>query len=281
MKILLTGGTGFIGSNLLSELSKENIIFSIVRRKNFKNTKYKKYIHFKNFKDLNNKLKKIKIDIVIHCATHYIKDHKIEDIDKFVNSNILLGNIILENLKTMKVKKFINFSTVWEDYNSIKNNSLNLYTAYKKSFSNILKFYIKYYSNIKFYNLMISETFGQNDNRKKIINVLKLNYKRNLVTNIISNKLYLNLLNVEDITEAVKLILQKNIQPGKYVLKNNKYLSISELISVFNKTNKPPIKINWLSKKRFLEKIYTYKSITSWKPKKSNITDIINIIKNT
>lgn len=281
MKILLTGSTGFIGSNILDELAKKNLVYLIVRSRKYKNTKYKKYIHFKNYDELNKKIKKIKTDIVIHCATHYVKNHKMEDIAKFVNSNILFGNIILENLQIMKVKKFINFSSVWEDYNSIKNNSLNLYSVYKKSFSNIIRFYTKYYNNIKFYNLMISETFGKNDKRKKIINVLKENYSRNKITSIVSNKLYLNLLNIEDIINAVKLIIQKEIKSGTYILKNNNYLSISNLIKVFNKLNKPKIKIKWLSKKKLFEKIYPYNSISSWKPRKSNITDVINIIKRT
>ena len=42
----------------------------------------------------------------------------------------------------MKVKKkFINFSTVWENYNGKKDNFFNLYSVYKKNFSNIMKYY--------------------------------------------------------------------------------------------------------------------------------------------
>ena len=45
------------------------------------------------------------------------KIHKFSDIKKFCNSNLLLGNIILENLRNHESKtKFINFSTVWEDW---------------------------------------------------------------------------------------------------------------------------------------------------------------------
>ena len=99
----------------------------------------------------------------------------------------------------MKVKKFINFSTAWEDYNSIKENPYNLYSAYKLAFSKIIKFYEKNFKNIKFYELMISDTFGYNDERIKIINVLRKNYKKNKVTKLISKNLYINLLNVEAI----------------------------------------------------------------------------------
>ena len=74
-----------------------------------------------------------------------------------VSPNILFGNIILENLNKMKVKKFINLSTVWENYNSIKDDNPNLYSVYKKSFSHLINFYKKKI-NTSFYNIMLSDT---------------------------------------------------------------------------------------------------------------------------
>ena len=281
MNILLTGCTGFIGSNILNEISKKNKIFLIIRKKNKKiKKKNEKYIQYRNFEDLNNKLKKLKIDVVIHAATHYAKKHSFQDIKKFSDSNILLGNIILENLKNMGVKKFINFSTVWEDFNSIKDNFLNLYSAYKKSFSNIIDYYKNKTIKIKFYNLLISDTFGINDNRKKIINVLRLNYKKNQTTNINSKNLYLNLLNSYDITRVILMICNKNIKPGKYVLKNNKNFKISKIVDEFNKKYNHKLKVKWLSKKIIFEKIYPYNKLVGWKPTRSNIPEIIEVIKN-
>ena len=179
----------------------------------------------------------------------------------------------------MKVKKFINFSTTWEDYNSIKENPYNLYSAYKLAFSKIIKFYEKNFKKIKFYELMISDTFGYNDERIKIVNVLRKNYKKNKVTKLISKNLYINLLNVEAIIQAVNIIKKKNIYPGKYLLKNNKDFRLYEIVENFNKSNKKKLKINWESQKSIKQKIYSYKKLKGWKPVKSNITDIINIIK--
>jgi len=62
-----------------------------------------------NLLEISSKLKKIKIDIVIHAATHYVKKHKENDIKKLGESNIFFGKVILENIQVMKVKKFINF----------------------------------------------------------------------------------------------------------------------------------------------------------------------------
>ena len=280
-RLLLTGSSGFIGSQILREFSKDYIIFITSRDKKKKifSNKNITEIKFKNYDELNLKLKKIKIDTIVHCATHYIKSHKYNDIKKFVESNILFGNVILENIELMQVKKFINFSTVWENYNGKKDNLFNLYSAYKKSFSIILKYYQKKYYKVNFYNLMISETFGKSDKRKKIINVLRQNYRDNKTTSIVSKKLYLNLLNITDIANAISLIVKKKIKSGTYLLKNKNNFRIDEVIREFNKNSKKKIKIRWLSKKTINEKIFDFKKLKHWKPENSNIQKISELIK--
>jgi len=281
-KILLTGSSGFIGSNILSSFSEKYKFYIVVRKKIPKKILIKKnikVIYFKSYESLNSKLKKIKVDIVIHCATHYIKTHKFSDIKKFCNSNLLFGNIILENLNVMKASKFINFSTVWEDSNAKKNDTINLYAAYKKSFSAILDFYKKNLKKVKFYELMISDTFGKDDHRKKIINTLKINYRKKKTTNIISKNLHINLLNILDIVSAINLILKKSIIPKKYLLKNKVDTKIFNLIKIFNKNNKIPLKVKWHSNRLIKYKIYPYDKLKGWKPNNSNIQDIINYIK--
>ena len=281
-KILLTGSSGFIGSEILDQLSKNNIIY--ITQRNKKKVKKKinqniKKIYFKNYDNLNDELSKLKIDIVIHCATHYIKNHTSKDIKKLSDSNILFGNVILENLRSMKVKKFIYFNTVWENYNSIKKNYFNLYAVYKSIFKELIDYYKKNLTFIKFYNLSISDTFGVFDKRKKIINVLKSNYKKNKSTKILSKNLYLKLLNVEDIVEAVKILIKKNYKSNEYILKNSKYYSLKEIIDGINNTSIKKIKIQWISKKTIKEKLSNSNKLKNWKPSKSNIRDIVNIIK--
>ena len=278
--ILLTGSTGFIGSELLKNLSSYNKVYITVRKKFKINSNNKNIIkiHFNSYKNLSHKFKKLKIDTVIHCATHYVKNHNFEDIEELSKSNILFGNIILENLKVMRVKKFINFSTVWENYDGKKDNYYNLYSAYKASFGKIISFYKKENKNIKFLNLVISDTFGLRDKRKKLVNLLKTNYKRNLVTKVISKNLYINLLNVKDIVSAIKLILKKNYKSDTYILKNKNNFKIYDIIKKIEKYSQKKIKVKWLSNKIIKEKIYKFKTLKGWKPKNSNIKDIIRII---
>lgn len=280
-KILLTGSSGFLGSVALEKLSKKNIVYFISRKKipSSRVKKNTKQIYYKNYNQLDLKLKKIKIDIVVHCATHYAKKHNKYDIEKFSSSNLIFGNIILENLKKMSVKTFINFSTVWENYNGINNNFYNLYSVYKRNFSNLILYYKILNSKINFFNLFLSDTFGEFDKRPKIINILKTNYKRNKVSKIISSKLFLNLINVIDIIDAINVILKNNNKPGDYNLINPKNISLNELVKKFNSKNKKKLKIKWLSKKIIKDKIFKKKILQNWIPKNSNINNIINTIR--
>ncbi len=277
LKILLTGSTGFIGSNILNKIKIDSKVFLIKRAQSKKKSiKYKniKLLKFNDYKTLSNKLKKIKVDIIIHCATHYKKEHKFSDIEKFSDSNIVLGNIILDNLDVLKPKKFINFSTTWVDNNGFKGNPANLYAAYKKSFNSILEYYKKKNSKIKFIDIVIADTFGKNDFRNKLINTLIKNHKRKKKTEIVSKRLFLNLLNVEDIVSAIEIIIKKNIASGKYLLKNSRYFNIYKLINYLNLSPNINIKAEWLSNALVKNKILNYKTLKNWKPKKSNIKNI-------
>ena len=279
-KILLTGATGFIGSELLKNLSNYNKVYITLRKRHKINPNNKNIIkiHFNSYKDLSHKFRKIKIDTVIHCATHYVKSHKFEDIKKLSESNILFGNIILENLKIMRVKKFVNFSTVWENFDGKKDNFYNLYSAYKASFIKIISFYKKKNLNIKFLNLVISDTFGLRDKRKKIVNLLKTNYKRNLVTKIVSKNLYINLLNVKDIVNAIELILKKNYKSDNYILENKNNFKIYDIVKEIEKYSQKKLRVKWLSNKIIKEKTYQFETLKGWKPKNSNIKDIVRVI---
>ena len=287
-KILITGSTGFIGSNIFLNIKNNFKIYLLLRRKlrekkiNFIKNQNIKIINFKNYDELNFKIKKITVDVIIHCATYYVKKHKDKDIGKIIDSNILFPNIILKNLKKMKVKKFINFTTVWENYNAQKDRSFNLYSKSKQIFRKNIDFYKKNNKKIKFYNFFVSDTYGENDSRKKLINLLKNNYSKNKITKILSKKLYINLLNVKDILEAVNLIINKKINPGNYVLKNKYNFSLQKIVSKINYNNKKKIKIKWISSKIIKEKFYEYKKLPHWRPQFSNIDDLANfIIKST
>ena len=59
--LLITGSSGFIGSNILLDLLNKYNIYITSRRKINKKFNKLKVIYFKNHLDLNEKLKKLKL----------------------------------------------------------------------------------------------------------------------------------------------------------------------------------------------------------------------------
>ena len=278
--VLITGGTGFIGGKLIQNLKNSKIL--LISRKKIKiKNKLIKVLIYKNFSDLIFKLKKIKAKHIIHCATHYKKNHEINDIQKIFEANILLGNILLECSKKMNVKKFINLSTVWElNYNNL-NDNLNLYTLSKKIFSKIINFYSIKNKKIKIYTIYLLDTFGEGDKRNKILNEIKKKLNDDKKIMIESENLTMNFLNIKDVISAIKIVKNKNnLRKKEYIVCNSKNFKIKEIIEKYNFLNKKKIQYKFLNKKKIGPKLPNISKLPNWKINHSNMFDIIKFLKN-
>jgi len=276
-RILITGATGFIGSNIINLLLEKKIyIYDILRQKN-KNNKYikklqkkKNYfpIFYNKFNDLEEKLKKININTVINCATYYSNKNDVETIEKLIQTNIIFCSIILETLKK-KIKKFINFGSMMEYSHGNNFSPKNFYAITKFSFQKIEEFYKKDNPKIKFYDLKLYETYGDNDKREKIIPTIIKKYSQNKNITIVSKNLAMNFVHIESLMLAVKMIIENQIQEGEYCIKNKKFTKIKEIIDSLNKKLKKKIKTKYLSSKKFSYYNNKLKNFPYWSDKKN------------
>tara|TARA_B100001079_G_scaffold211619_1_gene185810 strand:+ start:220 stop:1239 length:1020 start_codon:yes stop_codon:yes gene_type:complete len=147
-KILVTGGLGFIGSNLIENLLKQNFyvinIDKVSYSSNFLNTKnYSKNKNYKFIKcDLRNtkKLKKIfnkfKPNCIFNLAAETHVDRSIDSPKNFIDSNVFGTFKLLEAFKKYsrkyKKKKLIHISTD-EVYGDILKGRSKETDAYKPS----------------------------------------------------------------------------------------------------------------------------------------------------
>ena len=275
-KILITGSTGFIGSNIVNLLLKKNVyIYDILRNKNKKNKKIidlnknKNYlpIFYKKFDELEKKLKKVKIDTVINCATYYTSKNDIKNIENLIRTNIIFCSIILEILKN-KIKKFINFGSMMEYSQGNYFSPKNFYAITKYSFQKIEEFYKLNYKNIKFYDLKLYETYGDNDVRKKIIPTIIKSYSQNKSVKIVSKNLKMNFVHIESLVKAIYMIIFNKIKEGEYCVKNDKFIKIQKLINSLNKKLKKKIKTKYLSSKNISNSAKQLKNFPYWNDNK-------------
>ncbi len=251
--ILITGASGFVGSHVLDDCLKNNFNVHAIFRHSKKNVsftkKYKKQIFpifYNNIYEIKNKLTNCKIDYVIHCATHYIKKHDHNDIENIIKSNVLFSTILLDAVVNIKIKKFINLGTVWQHFNDTKNLAFNLYAASKQSFECIFNYYKNQYTKIKFYNILLTDTFGTNDKRKKLIPILLKNFNKKNPDKInIPKNLSMNLVNINEVTKCLNILLKNNSESNNYVIKSKQDVKIFNLINFLNDNLEKKLKINW------------------------------------
>lgn len=125
MNILVTGGSGFIGSHFIEEILKKDDIVKIYNldcntyaaNKNlpFSNDlRYQKLtldISSPYFPDQKKYFESLNLDYVVHFAAESHVDNSIKSPRKFIDTNIVGTFQLLEIFKESKIKKFIHVST--------------------------------------------------------------------------------------------------------------------------------------------------------------------------
>lgn len=155
MRALLTGATGFVGQNLKKYLLKKGWVLESVGRTD-------------SSADLDRKMRDLKPDVVIHLATLFIAEHKTEDIPGLIQSNITFGVQVVDSMVRHGVLNLLNTGTLWQYFDGQRDNPSCLYAATKTAFTDILKFYCSA-NQLRVLNLMLSDTFGANDPRLKLL----------------------------------------------------------------------------------------------------------------
>ncbi len=127
-KILVTGGEGYIGSNIVKKLldkkyyviSFDNLLNSFEKNKKYKNYKFIKG-DVRNFESLNNVFKEHKIKAIFHCASLiYVGESVKKPLDYF-DVNVIGTINIIKAMKENNVNKII-YSSTAATYGIKKNN---------------------------------------------------------------------------------------------------------------------------------------------------------------
>lgn len=281
-RALITGGTGFIGSNLCRRLLKDGWEIFLITKKEFGydniidiKEKLEIYEYEDNFFELMEFVKKIDVDVVFHLASTIITEHKPEDIHKILQGNIAFGTEILEAMKYSKTKLLINTGTYWQNYNNEEYNPVDLYAATKQAFQDIIKYYVEA-ENIRCITLKLFDTYGGNDRRPKLINLLNKFADEGTELNMSPGEQILDLVHVEDIVEAYIVAYENlnkdlHLRDEKYAVATEERYQLKEIIQLFEEISNKKLNISWggreYRKREVMIPWTNYKVLPNWKRK--------------
>ncbi|WP_136480043.1 NAD-dependent epimerase/dehydratase family protein [Cognatitamlana onchidii] len=260
MKVLLTGGTGYIGHQLALALSEKNItVHALVRDIN--SSKLPRHKNIKIFEgnicDFNSILKAIhECDYVFHTAAY--TNLKCKNIHDFYNTNVLGTEHILKAACQNKVKKVIYTSTLSVFGPSYKDIPISELQPRLTSFSNdyeltkfmseekVLEYYKKGLSCIV---LNVSKVYGPGLKTfsNGINSLISMFVNKDILVVPDNLKITSNYVFIEDVIDAHILAMESNIVKGKYIIggENSNYENLFETIKTLTKSNIKILKVNY------------------------------------
>lgn len=243
-RVLVTGATGFVGSNLVKCLiNKRCKVFALVRPTSKVDELIKNGVEIivfeKNVSLLVNLIKNIKPDVVFHLASLFITEHTPNQVSDLINSNVLFPTLLVEALVNADVQNFVNIGTIWQHYKHDNQEYLpvNLYSATKQAFVDILRYYIEA-SGLKVVNLKLSDTYGPNDSRKKLLNLLKESHLYGAEVDLSPGEQMIDLVYISDVVRAIfmagkRLLDLEDIAYEEYSVDTKQPIKVRDLVKLF------------------------------------------------
>ena len=242
-RAILTGATGFVGFNLVKYLIENGWEVNVIIRSNT-NTEilrnYNKYIKFHLHDSTTSGMIKIFKEscpfIVFHLASLFLSEHKSNDIESLIQSNVTFSTQLTEAMVRTNVKYLINTGTSWQHFNNDEYNPVNLYAATKQAFESILSYYSNVYG-LKVLTLKLFDTYGPNDTRKKLMHLLWQTAIQQVPLSMSPGKQLVDLVYIDDVVSAFNLaatsVVTQSHSHTSYGVSSGSPISIIDLVSIF------------------------------------------------
>ena len=269
MKILITGGAGYIGSVIVKKLVNNNhevIVLDDLSKGHEESINPKATfvkLSLNNLKDLDETFKQFKFDAVIHMAAHSLVGESVQNPEKYFKNNVINGINLLGLMLKNNCKKIV-FSSSAAVYGNPKKTPIkeedetkptNPYGDSKLMFEKIMESYSKAYglnyTSLRYFNAAgCEEDYGEDHNpethlipiiiktvlgQRKEIQIYGTDYPTEDGTCV------RDYVHVSDLAEAHILALNKN---GIYNLGGEKGYSVKEIINLTEEITGEKIPVN-------------------------------------
>lgn len=210
--VLLTGGTGFLGSHILKNLLKNKYKVTVLARHT--SDLYRIEHLRKNFelfyieadlRNLSDLFFNKKIDTIIHTATEYGRDCSMSSI---LQTNLIFPLKLIEEGIKNDLKCFINTDTFSSKSQFMDSSYLHQYNKSKKY---LLDYLFEFKNVIKVVNMRLEHIYGENDSENKFVTtVLKQLIQNDKEILLSEGQQKRDFIYIEDVVSAYNKVLINN-----------------------------------------------------------------------
>lgn len=256
--VIVTGGTGFVGANLVRRLVKDGHNVNLFVRPEYNNWRIKDFlshlrIHVLNFLDselLHTQVAAIRPDWIFHLAAYGAYSWQ-SDFNLAIQTNILSTVNLVEACRSIGFEVFVNTGSSSEygfkDYAPVETDWIdpNSYYAVTKASATLFCRYTAKRYNINIPTLRLYSVYGPYEERDRLIPNIVLHGLKGLLPPLVDPEIGRDFIYIKDIENAYLLLAsQPNEKGGEvYNLGTGNQTSLREVVNlarlVFNLSVEP------------------------------------------
>jgi len=282
-RIIITGGSGFIGSHLIEALKKNGYKNLVVIDKNKPTDKNISFIKgdFSANKILRNTIKNN--DIIVHLACSTIPSTSEQNKEKDIMENVIGAVRLLENCRGKKLKNFIFLSSGGTVYGNISKPAKETDAAQPSNAHGLMKYLIEKYIEIhhRLYGLNYTIVRASNPYGRKVVGGIKQGVIDVLLKKTTDNqlieiwgdgKVVRDYFHIDDLTALLVKIIKKPALNQTINVGSGHGISINNLLKIIKKITGKKLKIKYLPGRGFdlpynILNINKAKKLYGWRPK--------------
>lgn len=245
-RTLVTGITGHLGQEVARQLTQRGVeVHGLTRQFTIADQPVSKCARLLRIDGSTHSiltaLEKIRPDVVIHLAGVSRREHRSDDIEPFVEANILFGVQILEGMRIAGCRRMITAGTYLQHYETDAFRAFNLYAATRQAFETLLEFYVDAYE-ISAVRLTLADIYSEHDTRPKLMTDIAKASAESIPLNVRDPDALVDLIHVEDAAAAflqAAALLESGDIPGRmlsrYSVSSGEDITARELVRQFER----------------------------------------------
>jgi nucleoside-diphosphate-sugar epimerase len=253
---LVTGPSGFIGSHLVRRLVLEGWDVHLVVRPSSSLELIDDLlgrVSLHRYDGSTASLMEIaaesRPDVVFHLASLFLAQHRPEDVEPLITSNVLFGAQLLEAMTANGIHRLVNTGTSWQHFENRDFDPVNLYSATKQAFEALLHYYLQT-TPLRAITLKLYDTYGPGDPRPKLFTLLRKASLEQQSLAMSKGEQLIDLVFIDDVIRAFtvaagQLTAAVAGEHKAYAVSSGSPLPLRELVERYGRITGRPMRVEW------------------------------------
>jgi nucleoside-diphosphate-sugar epimerase len=221
--VLLTGGTGFVGSRLARRLLDEGFAVTVLAQLASRLDQLARVGAADDVtvvrcasaqQDLPGILLQTRPDLVIHVASVSRGGETPAELARMIEANVTFPTLLLAAMRAAGVRRFVNTGTSWQTCEGDGYSPFNVYAGTKQAAEDLLACFCV--GGMAAVTLRLFDTYGPHDERRKIVDLIADAAQRGTPLAMSPGEQVIDLVHVDDVAAAflvaARLLLDDKVQ---------------------------------------------------------------------